>query len=648
MTAISEALQRNYAYRAGNYDVIVVGAGHAGCEAALAAARQGLSTILFTLNLDSLANLPCNPSIGGTAKGQLVREIDALGGQMGKTADLTAIQMRMLNRSKGPAVFSPRAQIDRRKYSQMMKSILEKEENLLIRQSEITELLWETDEDGRLSICGAVTRTGAVYESSAVVVCSGTYMESRIIMGEVVYESGPDGLFPSHGLSKSLADAGIPVQRFKTGTPVRLNARHVDFSKMERQDGETDIPPFSFEHEMAGMRLSDSQLPCWTVWTTPETRRIIIENMDRSPLFSGVIEGTGPRYCPSIEDKFVKFKDKDRHQAFVEPMGDDTCEMYLQGMSTSLPEEIQVQIVRSMPGMEKAHIQRSAYAIEYDCIDPTSLFPSLESRYISGLFTAGQINGSSGYEEAAAQGLIAGINAARYVLGKSPLVLDRSEAYIGVLIDDLVTKGTTEPYRMMTSRAEYRLFLRQDNADERLTGYGHQYGLISEERYALFLKKKQAIAMEEQRLRSTYLPPSPKLTNLLTDLKSTPPNSGISLAELLRRPEIHYADLVSIDENRTDLPGSVTFVVEVNIKYEGYIRLEKDRINKFKALEHRSLPQDMNYDDITGLRLEARQKLARFHPVSIGQASRISGVSPADIAVLLVYVDARRRREGSL
>ena len=647
MTTISQALEKEYAYRAGNCDLLVVGAGHAGCEAALAAARLGLSTILFSLNLDSLANMPCNPSIGGTAKGQLVREIDALGGQMGILADLTAIQMRMLNRSKGPAVFSPRAQIDRRLYSGMMKEILEKEENLFLRQGEITELLWEKD-DGKKTVCGVVTRTGAIYECSTVVVCSGTYMESRVIMGEVIFESGPDGLFPSHGLSGSLAEAGIPLQRFKTGTPVRLNARHVDFSRMQRQEGETDIPPFSFAHEMAGIRPPINQSPCWTIWTTPKTRKVIEDNLGRSPLYSGIIEGTGPRYCPSIEDKFVKFKDKEKHQVFVEPMGKDTCEMYLQGLSTSMPEEIQVQIVRSMPGLENAHIQRSAYAIEYDCIDPTSLFPSLESRCISGLFTAGQINGSSGYEEAAAQGLIAGINAAKYVLGKPPLILDRSEAYIGVLIDDLVTKGTSEPYRMMTSRAEYRLFLRQDNADERLTEYGHQLGLIADDRYVLFQEKMKAVSAEEQRLRATYLPPSDRMKALMESLGSTPPSSGVSLAELLRRPELHYADLASIDPKRKPLADSVIFAVEVNIKYEGYIRLEKDRIRKFKTLEHRSLPQDLPYSEVSGLRLEARQKLAGLRPVSIGQASRISGVSPSDIAVLLVYLEARRRREGSL
>ena len=648
MTTVREALNRPGAYSAGSYDVLVVGAGHAGCEAALAAARIGLSTVLFTLHLDSLANMPCNPSIGGTAKGQLVREIDALGGQMAKSADLTAIQMRMLNRSKGPAVFSPRAQIDRRRYSALMKSIIENTPNLLLRQAEITELLTVADEDRNREVCGVITRTGAVYEASAVVICSGTYMESRVIMGEVIYESGPDGLFPSHGLSASLAAAGIPLQRFKTGTPVRLNGLTVDYSGMERQDGETDIPTFSFEHEMHGMRPPEKQIPCWTVWTSPKTREVIFDNMDRSPLYSGVIEGTGPRYCPSIEDKFVKFKDKSRHQIFVEPMGSETNEMYLQGLSTSMPEDVQVNMVHSIPGLENAHIQRSAYAIEYDCIDPVSMYPSLESRHLAGLFTAGQINGSSGYEEAAAQGLIAGINAAHYVKGIAPLILDRSEAYIGVLIDDLVTKGTAEPYRMMTSRAEYRLCLRQDNADERLTEYGRRIGLVSDDHYQEFLAKRTAIAFEENRLRSTHLAPSGELAAVLTALGSTPPPSGISLAELLRRPEIHYSDLAPVDAKRTALPESITFAVEVNIKYEGYIRLEADRIRKFKALEHKALPKDLPYDEITGLRIEARQKLMRQKPVSLGQASRISGVSPADIAVLLVYLDAKRRREGSL
>jgi tRNA uridine 5-carboxymethylaminomethyl modification enzyme len=647
MTTLSEAYNRPGAYSGGSFDVLVIGAGHAGCEAALAAARRGLKTILFTLQLDSLANMPCNPSIGGTAKGQLVREIDALGGQMGKVADMAAIQMRMLNRSKGSAVFSPRAQIDRRFYSQKMKELMERETDLFLRQTEITELLIGTDEDGQTTICGAFSRTGAVYEASAVVVCTGTYMESRTIMGEIIKECGPDECSPSRGLSASLAEAGIPMQRFKTGTPVRINRLSVDFSQMEKQDGETDIPPFSFENEMDGLGPRPDQIPCWNVWTSPETREIIFENLDRSPLFSGVIEGTGPRYCPSIEDKFVKFKDKHRHQVFVEPMGSDTEEMYLQGLSTSMPEEVQARIVRSIPGLENAWIQRSAYAIEYDCIDPTSLYPSLESRHVSGLFTAGQINGSSGYEEAAAQGIIAGINAAAYVKGERPVVLDRSQAYIGVLIDDLVTKGTNEPYRMMTSRAEYRLCLRQDNADERLTEIGYKAGLITEKRYRRFLEKRDAITSEIERLRTTYLPPSEKLSQIMTSLGSTPPVSGVSLAELLRRPQVRYKDLAPVDEKRPILMEYISFAVEVNIKYEGYIRLERERIEKFRSLENRSLPVDLPYDQISGLRIEARQKLASHRPVSIGQASRISGVSPADIAVLLVYIDARRRKEGS-
>lgn len=647
MTTLSEAYQRPRAFAAGSYDVLVIGAGHAGCEAALAAARRGLKTILFTMQLDSLANMPCNPSIGGTAKGQLVREIDALGGQMGKVADAAAIQMRMLNRSKGPAVFSPRAQIDRRLYSQLMKELIEREPNLLLRQAEITEILIGVEEDDVPAVCGVYTSTHAVYEASAIVVCTGTYLEARIIMGEHISDNGPDGSSPSRGLSASLAASGIPIQRFKTGTPVRVNRCSVDFTKMERQDGETDIPPFSFENEMHGRGPHKDQIPCWNVWTSPETREIIHGNLHRSPLFSGVIEGTGPRYCPSIEDKFVKFKDKTRHQVFVEPMGRNTEEMYLQGLSTSMPEEIQEQIVKSVPGLENAWIQRSAYAIEYDCIDPTSLYPSLESRLVAGLFTAGQINGSSGYEEAAAQGLMAGINAAGYVLGEKPLVLDRSEAYIGVLIDDLVTKGTAEPYRMMTSRAEYRLCLRQDNADERLTEIGHRIGLISDERYQRFINKRDMVVKEDARLRTTYLPPSANLSSVLTSLGSTPPASGVSLAELLRRPEIHYRDLKPVDPARPELPENVAFAVEVNIKYEGYIRLEKDRIEKFRTLEKKSLPLDLSYEDITGLRIEARQKLSLHRPVSVGQASRISGVSPSDIAVLLVFIDAKRRREGS-
>jgi len=641
VTTLSEALRRKGAYKAGDYDVVVVGAGHAGCEAAFAAAGLGLSCVLFDLHLDAVANLPCNPSIGGTAKGQLVREIDALGGRMGKMADGSSIQTRMLNRSKGPAVFSPRAQIDRKRYSQKMKELLEHTENLDIRQGEITEILSDKEE-GRPIVCGVLTRSGAVYGASAVVISSGTYMEARIIMGEVIIPSGPDASFPSVGLSKSLADLGLPIQRFKTGTPVRINARGVDFSKMDKQGGEDDIPPFSFEYEMLGTRPARPQMPCWNLWTTPETRSVIERNIDRSPLFSGTIEGTGPRYCPSIEDKFVKFKDKERHQVFVEPMGEDTCELYLQGMSTSMPEDVQIEMVRSLPGLQKAHIQRSAYAIEYDCIDPTALFPSLESRAVSGLFTAGQINGSSGYEEAAAQGLIAGINAVRYVRGEAPFVLDRSEAYIGVLIDDLVTKGTSEPYRMMTSRAEYRLFLRQDNADERLTPYGYEIGLISGERYLRFQEKREAIQCEIKRLSETFLPPSEPLAAMMLRLGSTPPTSGISLADLIKRPQIHYADLFEVDGARPRLDSAVVFSVEVAIKYEGYLKLEKERIAKFKTLEDKALPLSLSYAEIGGLRIEARQKLARLRPVSIGQASRISGVSPADIAVLLVYLESKK------
>jgi len=626
-------------YDAGTFDVAVVGAGHAGCEAAFACAHLGLSTLLLTLHLDQLANLPCNPSIGGTAKGQLVREIDALGGVMGEMADLSAIQTRMLNRSKGPAVFSPRAQMDRASYSRKMKSRIEKEENISLVQGEVVELFWNSEK----KIDGIRTRSGACYHVKAVVICSGTYMEARTIRGEVIVESGPDGLSRSVGLSRSMREAGIPMQRFKTGTPVRVNARTVDTSVMEIQPGEPDMPPFSYGNEMNGFTPRPDQIPCYSIWTTEETRKVITENMDRSPLYSGVIEGTGPRYCPSIEDKFMRFPDKSRHQIFVEPMGEETQELYLQGFSTSLPEDVQVQMVHSLPGLDKAHIQRAAYAIEYDCIDPTSAKLSLESTCLEGLFTAGQINGSSGYEEAAAQGLMAGINAARKILGKDPLILDRSQAYIGVLIDDLVTKGTKEPYRMMTSRAEYRIFLRQDNADMRLTEIGRRIGLISEERYSAFQAKRTAIEEEKTRLRTTFLPPSEKLHEVLRNCGSTVTQSGASLAELIRRPEIHYADLKDVDEGRKELPAAVIFAVEVDIKYEGYLALEEERIRKFAALESRKLSPDIPYDQITGLRLEARSKLAQRKPSSLGQASRISGVSPADIAVLLVYLESKKR-----
>lgn len=636
---INEALKTEHAYEAGEYDVAVVGAGHAGCEAAHACAVMGLKTILFTLHLDSLANLPCNPSVGGTAKGQIVREIDALGGVMGKVADACMIQMRMLNRTKGPAVHSPRAQMDRTKYSSAMKSLLEDTENLDIRQAHVTDLLASRGEDGRYRAEGVMTESCAVYRAKAVVICSGTYMESRTIRGEVITESGPDGLPRSVGLSKSLSALGIPVLRFKTGTPVRVNANSIDFSKMQVQEGETDCPPFSFDNEMKGMTVPSVQTPCYSVWTSDETREVIFSNMDRSPLYSGVIKGTGPRYCPSIEDKFVKFKDKTRHQIFIEPMGSNTKEMYLQGFSTSLPEEVQVRMVRSLPGLENAKIQRSAYAIEYDLIEPTTLKSSLESKIVSGLFTAGQINGSSGYEEAAGQGIVAGINAGRYVQGKDAVIIDRSQGYIGVLVDDLVTKGTNEPYRMMTSRAEYRLFLRYDNADKRLTPIGYEAGLINEERYAAFRRKYEAVEAEYDRLNSTFTGPVPELVTLLESVGQVPPSSGVSMAELIRRPGVTYAMLAPVDKGRPALTDDITREVETDIKYEGYLKLEEEKINKFSKLEKKVLPSDIDYSKISGLRLEARQKLDSMKPVSLGQASRISGVSPADISVLLVYLE---------
>jgi len=635
---INEALNIEHAYLAGEYDVVVVGAGHAGCEAAHAGATMGLKTMLFTLHLDSLANLPCNPSIGGTAKGQIVREIDALGGVMGIVADKACIQMRMLNRTKGPAVHSPRAQMDRTKYSITMKELLEDTPNLDIRQGHVTDLLAE-EKDGKYVVCGVMTESKAIYKAKAVVICSGTYMESRTIRGEVIVESGPDGLPRSMGLSKSLSSYGIPILRFKTGTPVRVNSRSVDFSLMERQEGEHDVPPFSFVNEMNGVEVPLNQTPCYSVWTTPETKAVIDANMGRSPLYSGVIKGTGPRYCPSIEDKFMKFADKSRHQIFIEPMGENTREMYLQGFSTSLPEEVQVQMVHSLPGLENAVIQRSAYAIEYDLVEPTTLKLSLESKIVSGLFTAGQINGSSGYEEAGGQGIVAGINAGRYVQGKEAVVVDRSKGYIGVLVDDLVTKGTNEPYRMMTSRAEYRLFLRYDNADLRLTPIGFEAGLISEERYEAFKAKYEAIEAEKERLANTFTGPTPELVKICEEVGEVPPNSGASFADLLRRPNLSYDMLAPVDKERPVLTSNITREVETDIKYEGYLKLEEDKIKKFSKLEKKLIPEGTDYSLISGLRLEGRQKLSSMMPSSIGQASRISGVSPADISVLLVYLE---------
>ncbi len=643
---INEALKIEHSYEAGDYDVAVVGAGHAGCEAAHACAVMGLKTVLFTLHLDSLANLPCNPSIGGTAKGQIVREVDALGGVMGKVADECLIQMRMLNRTKGPAVHSPRAQMDRTKYSVAMKKLLEDTDNLDIRQAHVTSLLASDEGDGKYKVTGVMTESKAVYRAKAVVICSGTYMESRTIRGEVIIESGPDGLPRSVGLSKSLSELGIPVLRFKTGTPVRVNANTIDFSQMQVQEGETDCPPFSFDNEMKGKGVPSEQTPCYSVWTSPETREVIFDNMDRSPLYSGVIKGTGPRYCPSIEDKFVKFQDKTRHQIFIEPMGSNTREMYLQGFSTSLPEDVQVQMVHSLPGLENAVIQRSAYAIEYDLIEPTTLKSSLESKIVAGLFTAGQINGSSGYEEAAGQGIVAGINAGRFVQGKDAIIIDRSQGYIGVLVDDLVTKGTNEPYRMMTSRAEYRLFLRYDNADKRLTPIGYEAGLISDERYEAFKRKYEAVASEYERLTKTFTGPVPELVQILESVDQVPPSSGVSMADLIRRPGVTYDMLAPVDKDRPQLTSDITREVETDIKYEGYLKLEEEKINKFTKLEKKVLPSDIDYSKITGLRLEARQKLDKMKPVSLGQASRISGVSPADITVLLVYLESLKGGAG--
>ncbi|HAA24869.1 MAG TPA: tRNA uridine-5-carboxymethylaminomethyl(34) synthesis enzyme MnmG [Ruminiclostridium sp.] len=619
------------------YDVIVIGAGHAGCEAALAAARMGAQTAIFSMNLDSVANMPCNPNIGGTAKGHLVREIDALGGEMGKCADKTLIQSRMLNTAKGPAVFSLRAQIDRRSYQREMKHTLELQENLDLIQAEIIEILAENNR-----VTGVRSHLGTVYNTKAVILTTGTYLNTRIIIGDFAFNSGPDGLLPANRLSESLKKFGFEIMRFKTGTPARINRRSIDFSKMEEQRGDNPITPFSFEHET----IDREQVSCFLTYTTEKTHRIIRENLHRSAMYGGMIEGIGARYCPSIEDKIVRFADKDRHQVFVEPMGLDTEEFYLQGFSTSMPVDVQLEMIRSLPGLENARIMRYAYAIEYDCINPHDLKLSLEYKKIEGLFTAGQINGSSGYEEAAAQGLIAGINAVLKIKGEQPLILDRSEAYIGVLIDDLVTKGTDEPYRMMTSRAEYRLHLRQDNADARLTPIGYKIGLIKEDRYKKFLIKQQSISEEIERLKSKTVPPSERVNEFLKRHSSSQIGTGIKLYDLLKRPEITYEALKEIDDEMPDLQRSVAEQVSVSIKYEGYIAKQLQQIEQFKKMEQKVIPEDIDYDEIPGLRIEARQKLARQRPASVGQASRISGVSPADISVLLIYLNAKWKRGG--
>ena len=621
-----------------NYDVVVVGAGHAGCEAALACARLGLETIIFTVSIESIAMMPCNPNIGGSSKGHLVREIDALGGQMGVNIDKTFIQSKMLNKSKGPAVHSLRAQADKASYSMEMRKTLQKTEHLTIRQAEVSELIVE---DGKIR--GVKTFSGAIYHSRAVVLCTGTYLRARCLYGDIVNHTGPNGLQAANHLTDSLVANGVEMQRFKTGTPARMDKRTIDFSKMAEQKGDERIVPFSFTTDPESVQID--QISCWLTYTNPETHKIIRENLERSPLYSGMIEGTGPRYCPSIEDKVVKFADKDRHQVFIEPEGIDTNEMYVGGMSSSLPEDVQYAMYRTVPGLEHAKIVRNAYAIEYDCINPRQLYPTLEFKTIKGLFSGGQFNGSSGYEEAASQGLIAGINAAMKLLGKEQLVLDRSESYIGVLIDDLVTKENHEPYRMMTSRAEYRLLLRQDNADLRLTKKGYEVGLISQERYDHVVEKEAQIEAETARVEQVKIGANAKVQEVLEANGSQRLNAGSTLTELIRRPELNYDVLAPIDPERPELSAEVREQVNINIKYDGYIKRQIKQVTQFKKLENKKLPENFDYDQVSGLRMEAQQKLNLYQPISIGQASRIAGVSPADISVLLVYLEQLHYRQ---
>lgn len=629
-----------------NYDVVVVGAGHAGCEAALSCARLGLETIIFTVSVDSIAMMPCNPNIGGSSKGHLVREIDALGGQMGINIDKTFIQSKMLNKSKGPAVHSLRAQADKANYSMEMRKTLQETEHLTIRQAEVSEIITVPDEEteGGQRLVGVKTVSGAVYHCKAAVLCTGTYLRARCLTGEMITYTGPNGLMAANHLTDSLIEHGIEMYRFKTGTPARVDKRSLDFSKMQEQKGDERVVPFSFTTDPEDVQIE--QVSCWLTYTNPETHEIIRANLDRSPIYAGIIEGTGPRYCPSIEDKVVKFADKEKHQIFIEPEGIHTNEMYVGGMSSSLPEDVQYEMYRTLPGMEHVKIVRNAYAIEYDCINPNQLYATLEFKKIRGLFSGGQFNGSSGYEEAACQGLVAGINAARSIQKKEPLVLDRSEAYIGVLIDDLVTKENHEPYRMMTSRAEYRLLLRQDNADLRLTKKGYEIGLISRERYEKVCEKERLIEQEIKRVDTVKIGASREVQALLESYGSIPLNTGTGLTELIRRPELDYWKLEPIDTERPRIPYDVAEQVNIHIKYEGYIKRQKKQVESFKKLEKKKIPEHFNYDDVPSLRLEARQKLKTYQPVSIGQASRISGVSPADISVLLVYLEQLKYKRG--